>query len=215
MYQKYSQDYGANSRLYRIWKCMKFRCYQKIHPAYKRYSSKGIIVYDEWKNDYLKFKEWALKNGYKDNLTIDRIDNNGSYTPSNCRWVTSKQNSNNKDDTIYLTIFGEQKTMSEWLEDKRCVLKNYKQLWRRIKRGIDSEKAITKKKLPKSNNNVTTPKLTEEDVLKIRNLCNTTDLSNGQISKLFLVNNESIRNIRLNKTWKHLSLPYLKTYNSS
>jgi len=143
--RKYPKEHGLHSRLYRIWRCMKFRCYQKTHPAYKRYFSKGIIVCNEWKSDYLKFREWALNNGYKDNLCLDRIDNNGNYNPSNCRWATRSQNGNNSDYNVRLNIFGEIKTMKEWSRDKRCVVK-YKTLSERIRRKkMSSEFALTHK----------------------------------------------------------------------
>lgn len=144
--RKYPKEQGLHSRLYRIWRCMKFRCYQKTHPAYKRYSSKNIIVCDEWKNDYLQFREWALNSGYKDNLCLDRIDNDGNYNPSNCRWATRIQNANNSDGNIRLTIFGENKNLIEWSKDKRCSV-NYSCLTERIRKGINPEKAISNKQI--------------------------------------------------------------------
>lgn len=87
--------HDTGTRLFKIWGGMHERCERAKHPHYKDYGGRGISVCEEWK-EYLPFKEWAIKNGYDENLTIDRIDNNGNYCPTNCRWVTQTVQHNNK-----------------------------------------------------------------------------------------------------------------------
>ena len=82
----------TKTRLYRIWANMKQRCYNANIPDYKHYGAKGIGVCDAWRDSFEVFRDWAKNNGYKDNLTIDRIDPLGDYAPENCRWITRSQN---------------------------------------------------------------------------------------------------------------------------
>jgi hypothetical protein len=102
-------------RIYTIWQQMKDRCYNQNNNGYKDYGGRGIKVCNEWHNS-TNFFEWALANGYNDNLTIDRIDVNGNYEPSNCRWVTMKVQDRNRRNTIFITFNGETKSLAEWCE---------------------------------------------------------------------------------------------------
>lgn len=86
----------VHTRLYSIWTNMISRCTNEKVPCYHCYGGRGITVCDEWKNDFMTFYEWAMANGYADNLTIDRADNDGNYEPSNCRWITMKEQSQNR-----------------------------------------------------------------------------------------------------------------------
>ena len=87
---------ATNSRLYRIYYSMRTRCYNPNKKEYSRYGGRGIQVCEEWLNDFTAFQSWALENGYSDSLSIDRINNDGHYEPSNCRWATAKMQANNR-----------------------------------------------------------------------------------------------------------------------
>lgn len=117
------------TRLYSIINGIKERCYNPNRKVYKDYGGRGIIVCDEWLNDYGAFCDWAIQNGYNDTLTIDRIDNNGNYCPENCRWVTMKKQSNNRRNNKLIEYKGETKTISEWCDifgiDKKLFYHRY------------------------------------------------------------------------------------------
>ena len=129
-------------RLMRIHNNMKQRCNNPNNTVYKNYGAKGIRVCDEWK--YFKnFKNWALKNGYNDTLTIDRIDSNGNYEPSNCRWVSRKVQANNRETNVNIEFNGETHTLTEWAE-KLCI--SQKTLWARLNNPEwTTERALTER----------------------------------------------------------------------
>ena len=102
-----------DNRLYRLWLGIKYRCYHKKFEKYKYYGGRGIKVCDEWLNSFESFENWAQQNGYNDNLTIDRIDVNGNYEPSNCRWTTQEVQQNNKRNNHYIEYKGEKYTISQ------------------------------------------------------------------------------------------------------
>ena len=119
-----------NTKIYNAWNGMKSRCFNKNDKYYLNYGGRGITVCDEWKNDFKAFFDWAMENGYSDKLTIDRIDVNGNYEPSNCRWVTQKVQQNNRTNNVLLEFLGEIHTISEWSEllgiDKATIHARYK-----------------------------------------------------------------------------------------
>lgn len=114
--KRHTKHNCCKTSLYKLWNSMKTRCNNKSVHNYRNYGGRGVTVCDEWNTDFVRFKEWAEKNGYKDGLTLDRIDVNGNYEPSNCRWVTVKQQENNRRNNHYLTIEGVTKTLTEWCE---------------------------------------------------------------------------------------------------
>lgn len=140
---------GKNaSRLYTIWDNMRSRCNNKNNPNYADYGGRGISVCKEW-DDYSTFKNWALENGYTDDLSIDRIDVNGGYLPDNCRWVTQKKQCRNKRTNHLITYNGKTKTIAEWSEETGIPSSTIKQ---RINRyHFSPEEALTIK--PKKGNN--------------------------------------------------------------
>jgi hypothetical protein len=105
-----------NSRLYRIYNNIKSRCYNEKHEHYFYYGGSDIAICDEWlgENGFINFYKWSIENGYDDSLTIDRIKNDGNYSPDNCRWVTIKEQQNNKRNNSRYTYNGQTKTLSEW-----------------------------------------------------------------------------------------------------
>lgn len=109
-----SQKSSKYHNLYRRWSDMKTRCYNEESKNYDGYGAKGISVCDKWRNSYTEFKEWALKNGYEKDLTIDRIDYKGDYQPNNCRWVNVDVQANNKSNNLLIEIDGVIKNITEW-----------------------------------------------------------------------------------------------------
>lgn len=108
---KYTWD---NKRIGNIFKGMKGRCYDKNDKSYKWYGEKGVKVYKEWIDNPKLFEIWALSNGYEDNLTIDRIDENKDYCPENCRWVSNSDNAKYKSTTSLIKVDGETHTGKDW-----------------------------------------------------------------------------------------------------
>ena len=109
-----------HTRLYRIWANIKTRCLNPNDPHFTRWGARGITVCDEWKDDFQAFYDWAMSNGYQEDLTIDRIDNDKGYSPENCRWVTVGEQNQNKRTVILLTWDGETHTTAEWARLLGC-----------------------------------------------------------------------------------------------
>ena len=129
---------AKKERLYNIWVGMRQRCRDKNSKDYIRYGGRGITVCKEW-HDYATFRQWALSNGYEDTLTIDRIDTNGNYEPSNCRWVSYKVQNNNLRSNVIVKYEGEEMTMKQLAER---VGMSYRLLKQRLSRGWTVERAV-------------------------------------------------------------------------
>ena len=105
---------ASHTRLYGIWLGMKQRCQYKNGHAYGNYGGRGVSVCDEWMNSFVVFRDWAMANGYRDDLSIDRKDTNGPYAPWNCRWSTMEEQQNNRRNNLVITCGGTSLTLSQW-----------------------------------------------------------------------------------------------------
>lgn len=111
-----SRTHGmTKTRIHKTWADMKGRCSNPNHSSFPRYGGRGISVCDEWIESFEKFRDWAYENGYSEKLTIDRIDNNGNYEPSNCRWATMSMQNKNREYALH-EINGISKTFPQWCE---------------------------------------------------------------------------------------------------
>jgi len=125
------------SRINQIWYNMKTRCFNKNNGQYVDYGGRGITICEEWL-DFMNFYNWAIANGYEDNLTIDRIDNDGNYEPGNCRWATTVEQAVNKRNNTTIFYKGKISRLTEICENQQRVYK----VAQRIRRGWSAEKAI-------------------------------------------------------------------------
>lgn len=141
-YKAVSNTTISRTRLYHIWVGMRVRCTDEKCPAYKNYGGRGITICPEWQTDYMAFEDWAYSNGYREYLTIDRIDNDKGYSPGNCRWATRYVQNHNKrpchisKKPLY-EINGELKTAEEWAAIAGITRKRFNTRWERGKRGTD------------------------------------------------------------------------------
>ena len=131
----------SKTRLYQIWFNMRSRCNKVSNSDDHRYGARGIKVCEEWDNSFKSFYDWSMANGYQDDLTIDRIDNDSNYAPHNCRWVNSKVQNNNTRRNHYVTYGGETLTIREWSR-KQGINPNTLHS-RLVKYGWSVERALT------------------------------------------------------------------------
>ena len=131
---------GSKEPLFRVWGGMKTRCQTPSATGYENYGGRGIKVCEEW-SDYAVFREWALANGYAKGLDLDRRDNDGPYSPENCRFTTRSSNLRNTRTNRLLTAWGETKSVSAWLDDDRCAVQRGT-LYKRLQAGWAHEDAL-------------------------------------------------------------------------
>lgn len=138
-----------DKRLFGIWSAMKQRCLNPNNPEYAIYGGRGIEICREWLDDFLVFQKWAFENDYREDLTIDRIDNEQGYFPENCRWTDMRVQSNNQRRTTMLSFEGKTQALSYWADEvglSRNTLKG------RLRRGWSVERALTEPAHSKSKN---------------------------------------------------------------
>lgn len=144
-YEKHLTHGMSGSRIYFIWSSMKARCYNAHTKEYRLYGGRGITVCDEWLDNFESFRDWAYTNGYDENAprgrcTLDRIDVNGNYEPSNCRITDQKTQSRNRRTTRLITYHGETKSIAEWAEQYGL---RQSTLYDRLSYGWTFEKCLT------------------------------------------------------------------------
>lgn len=136
MYEKHGK---TETKLYKTWFNMKHRCYYPKSSHFEKYGGRGITVCDEWRKSFSAFEAWALSNGYKEGLSLDRIDGNGNYEPNNCRWADMTTQIRNRSCTRRATINGETHTLKEWAEISGV---NHNTIYTRYMRGDRGERLI-------------------------------------------------------------------------
>jgi hypothetical protein len=139
-YKQRSDNYPyLKSRLYSIWTDIKKRCNNTNTRAYKWYGAKGVKVCETWENDFINFMNWSIKNNYSDELTIDRINSNGNYSPDNCRWVSMLVQNNNKSSNRLIEFENQQYTMSQL---SRLLGVKYTTLVSKLNKGLTVKEII-------------------------------------------------------------------------
>lgn len=111
------RHFGSGTRLYHEWQHIKYRCLNENSNNYDRYGGRGIKVCDEWQERFESFRDWALENGYSDDLTIDRIDVNGNYEPKNCQWIPLEEQANNRTTTVWVSWNGKTQNLTQWADE--------------------------------------------------------------------------------------------------
>lgn len=128
------------ARLRNIYKMMKHRCNDIKYDKYNYYGGRGIAICESWDQSYYNFEKWALSHGYEDGLTLDRIDNDKGYGPNNCRWVTMKEQANNRSTNHMITYKGKTQSLAKWADELKISVE---MLYHRIYDGWSVERALT------------------------------------------------------------------------
>lgn len=193
----------TGSRIYNIYCSMKQRCFYKKNNRFQNYGGRGITICDEWKNDFMSFYNWAMDNGYKDNLTIDRINNDGNYEPNNCRWVEEKTQAKNRRNNIIIEYNGKNYCLKDLC--KKLNLK-YATIYRRLKLNIPLEQALKKDYKQKYVNNLPKYKVGEFPkcciTMDIARKIRQEKLKYKDIAKKYNVSFSVVADIKKGKTYK-------------
>lgn len=131
----------GRGKLYSVYNAMVSRCNNPKNKSFKNYGERGIQVAKEWLDDFVIFRDWALQNGYKEGLSLDRIDVEKGYSPDNCRWVTRDVQNNNKRNNILIRYKGKEQTLKQWCQELNL---SYSAIQTRIKRGNSPIEALEK-----------------------------------------------------------------------
>jgi len=135
----------AGSKAYYAWRNMNRRCTNQKDSSYKRYGGRGISVCTEWRHDYDAFY-YDMAGGFKDGLQLDRTNNNGNYSKDNCRWVTVKENQNNRNNNVVINHNGIKKTISEWADHLNLSRKELAKVYKRYSfYGVDDYDSLFSK----------------------------------------------------------------------
>lgn len=193
----------SRTRLYHTWQQMKRRCNNPNDKSFERYGGRGIKVCEEWEKSFERFMVWALANGYSDEKSLDRINNNGNYEPENCRWVTNKEQSRNRRSNIKITYKNKYVTLMELSELTGIP---YGTLHARYERGDRGERlwrpiGVDAQKVKGSKQHLS--KLIEEQVIEIKKLL-ALGVKQKDIAKKFNVSPSAVNSIAKGRTWKHV-----------
>lgn len=131
-----------NTKIYAVWNGMKQRTMNPNSKQYKNYGARGITICDEWRDSFESFYKWSCENGYEENLTIERVNVNGNYEPSNCKWATKKEQANNRRSNRIIEYQGKKLTVSQWADELGIP---YARLEKRFEKGYSIEKALSTK----------------------------------------------------------------------
>lgn len=147
---KYIRNLRYGTKLYDVYRAMLKRCYNSNVKNYKNYGGRGITVCYNWRNNFMSFYDWAINNGYKNGLTLDRMNNDGNYEPSNCRWVGYDIQENNTSRNKLLTYNGKTMSISQWC---KILNVNASTLFARCRYGWSTEDILTKPVKRRKNEN--------------------------------------------------------------
>lgn len=145
--RRHRTSYGSwNTPLFKVWQSMIRRCHSSKAPNRKYYYDRGIKVCQLWQEDFSAFEKWAYDNGYERGLQLDRVDVNGNYEPSNCRWITPRMNSHNRTNNSVIEYNGEKRRLVDVLDETSCEI-DVRTVWKRIfQHGWEVTRALTEPK---------------------------------------------------------------------